>query len=125
MLQDIEEKGLSEINVAKVVRCLDANGDSKVITPANLLSTCIQDLGIIPNGEDLNKYHYGLYHLYPEYGTVLNGPSFVRFILICFRSGGHIAQIAIDVHPQSYQIQYRTSYNGGTYWDSWKTLAFT
>ena len=111
-------------SIAKLLG-LDSDGNGKVITSQNLLSGMFQDRGKIPNGSDLNTFSYGLYQIYPEFGTVLNGPTFVRFILICFNSGGHIAQLAINVHPGMYQIQYRTSHNNRNTWDVWKSITIT
>lgn len=125
MAEDKRENELQHIEAAALVRCLDQQGNGNVITPTNLLKSCLQDRGVIPDGENLNKYYSGIYCAYPEYGTVLNGPSFVRFILICFASGGHLVQIAVNVHPQSYQMQYRTSYSGGVSWEAWKSISIT
>lgn len=125
MGQDIFENEMQQVNVAALLRCLDASGNSKVITPASLMTGIFKDNGAIPNGDDLNRYFYGLYYSFPENGTVLNGPSFVRFLLVCFTSGGHVVQLAINVHPGSYQIQYRSSYNNGKDWSVWKSISIT
>lgn len=125
MVKDVHENELQRVEAAALVRCLDQQGNSKVITSANLLNSCLQARGVISDGGDLNKYYSGIYCAYPEYGTVLNGPSFVRFMLVCFATGGHLVQIAVNVHPQSYQIQYRTSYSGGVNWEAWKSISIT
>ena len=102
-----------------------ADGSQVKIKKSDLFSALFQDRGVIPNESDLNKYLQGMYYIYPENGTVLNGPSFTRFILVCFLSGSHVVQFAVNVHPGNYHFMYRTSHNNGDTWNYWKSISFT
>lgn len=121
---DVYENEMRIVDAVDYLRGL-VGKDSVAITPASLFSGLVRSVGTIPPGSDLNEYLLGLYKVYPEAGSVINGPSFARFILICFDSGGHIAQFAVDVHPGSYNIQYRASHNSGESWNVWKSISIT
>ena len=102
-----------------------ADGSQVKIKKSDLFSVLFQDKGIIPNGADLNKYFQGIFYAFPENGTVLNAPSSTRFILLCFLSGSHVVQFAVNVHPGQYNIMYRTSHDIGGKWNLWKSISIT
>ena len=124
MGQDVFENEMKIVNSVDYLRGLKGK-DSVAITPANLLSGLFQDRGAISNGEDLNKYRQGIFYIFPENGTVLNGPPFGRFILLCFTSGSHVVQFAVNVHPGQYNFMYRTTHDFSGSWNLWKSISIT
>lgn len=125
MEQDIKMNSFASASDAKYVYAETLDGSQVRIKKSDLLSALFQDRGVIPNGNDLNNYHYGIFRVYPENGVVLNGPNFGRYILICFNSSGHIAQFAVNVHPGQYNFMYRASHDYGGTWNSWKSISIT
>lgn len=123
--KDVAMNTFPQVTDAEYIYAEAADGSQKKISKVNLLASVFQDMGRIPNGGDLNNYSYGTYSAAPEAGSVVNGPSFSRFILICLKSVEHYMQIAVNVHPGGYAIQYRTSYNYGTNWTAWKSISIT
>lgn len=123
--QDRFMNDFAPVTDASYIYAEAADGSQVKIKRSDLFSVLFQDRGAISNGEDLNKYRQGMFYIFPENGTVLNGPPFGRFILLCFTSGGHVVQFAVNVHPGQYNFMYRTSHNNGGLWNLWKSISMT
>lgn len=123
--QDIREDQMTIVSSVDYVRGLKGN-NSVLITISDLFSDVVRERGTIAGGTDLNSItKNGLYRYYIENGELINGPSLNRFVLLCFNAISHIAQIAINVHPNVYAIRYRTSHDNGSTWNLWKSISIT
>ena len=123
--QDIREDQMTITNTVDYLRGLKGK-DSVLIAISGLFSDVVKDRGTIAGGTDLNSItKNGLYRYYIELGNLINGPSLNRFVLLCFNASSHIVHIAINVHPNTYAIRYRTSHDNGETWNLWKSISIT
>lgn len=123
--QDIREDQMTTVNSVDYVRGLKGK-DSVLMAISDLFSDVVRDRGTIAGGTDLNSItKNGLYRYYIENGELINGPSLNRIVLLCLNASSHMAQIAINVHPNTYAIRYRTSHDNGATWNLWKSISIT
>ena len=91
-MADLKENQMAA-RTAEFVRCIDASGNSGIITPANLLTNTFQDRGIVAEGFDFDNAKSGTYTVnktnctnqpYPGVGTLVSFNSTYKLqIFMC------------------------------------------
>lgn len=117
MAEDVRENEMQQVDIAALLRCLDNQGNSKVITPKKMLSGLFQERGAINNAND--AISMGTYTGH----EIVNSPASDYSDIIVFRYGGYIHQLFFTLN--SDHIFYRRSLDGGTSWYSWKSITLT
>lgn len=119
--QDIKENEMQQVAVAALLRCLDASGNSKVITPAYLLSLVMNHRGVVDysNPDEINNTKAtGMYN---HWGG-LSGTISTHGILVVFNADSYIVQIDLSF---DFKILMRQSTNRGESWTGWKSITLT
>lgn len=110
--QDIREDQMNLVSGVDYVRGLKGK-DSVLIAPGNLLGALFQDRGTFEG--DLNELKTaGMYYIT---GNTENKPAGFYGLMLVFRSGAGIAQIAYSVYNGASKKRVLLS-NGGN-WDTW------
>jgi len=114
--QDIKENEMTSVGSVDYVRGLKGK-DSVLIASGNLLGALFQDRGTFEG--DLNELKTaGMYYIT---GNTENKPAGFYGLMLVFRSGAGIVQIAYSVYNGASKKRVLLS-NGGN-WDTWSNWA--
>ena len=126
MAEDRKMNDFAQVTDAEYIYAETADRSQVKIRKSDLLNALFQDRGAIKVNTDFNTIvTTGIYQYFIEVGSVLNGPGFNRMILLCFKTSGHVAQIAVSIGPDYSGIKYRGSWNSGGDWLKWTSINLT
>lgn len=125
-MADVYENEMQQVYVASLLRCLDADRNSKVIDPFSLIGHLFQEKGDVIKGLD-NYTETGMYGLNRDiFDSGLHEVIYGMLIVFGGKSlaqgGSPVIQIAIGTNNNPY-IWLRTSWLNS--WTNWKKIIFT
>ena len=120
-MADKKENEMQKTIIAAFLRCMDNEGNSKLITPDNILKDTVSDRLFFDysSNEVLNSLVIpGTY----SHGASIIGTNGGHGLLLVLKANKYIVQLDFI---SSGKIIYRFSADGGASWLSWKYLTFT
>lgn len=119
MVEDIMENEMQQANIAAFLRCLDENGNSKVIAPSNLFNKVFIDRDRLYKYDD-TSLKTGMYYDFD--GAKDRNPILNNYGMILVFS--YFSSMTIQIHVDtSSKVHIRTYANNN--WSKWNSIAFT
>lgn len=119
MVEDIRENEMQGVDIAALLRCLDENGNSKVITPQKLFNKVFIDRDRLYTYDD-TSLKTGMYYDFD--GAIDRNPILNNYGMILVFSYGSTMSIQIHVDTSS-KVHIRVYANSN--WTKWNAISFT
>lgn len=119
MAEDIRENEMQQAGIVALLRCLDADGNSKVIAPENLFNNVFIDQGGLHKYDD-TSLRTGMYY---DFDSAIDRNSILsNYGMILVFSYGSTMSIQIHVDLSS-KVHIRVYANSK--WTKWNAISFT